>query len=154
MAKVSHRANQDLLNKLHMRSREWDAMCDKWIEDAKQISDDVTAEHEAIMRKNLHKDAAAEIEKLEEDYIMVESIMSSFFDLAKKTEADIEPILMDGVRGYLRTSKNGGMNPELADAVEAVLADFIRLYAGKALVPVLRGIASDNEQVLKASRSV
>lgn len=94
MAKVSHRANQDLLNKLHMRSREWDAMCDKWIEDAKQISDDVTAEHEAIMRKNLHKDAAAEIEKLEKDYIKVESNMTSVFELAKNTKADNETHLM------------------------------------------------------------
>lgn len=149
------RVNAELLNKLHLKAREWDAMCDVWVEQGRAIDPDgITSETEAILRKNLHKEAAEQIERLAEDYEMINSIMSSFFNLAKKLEVEIEPVLMDGIRGYLRTSTNGGMDQELADSVEAVLADYIRLYASKDLIPVLRGIAEAEKDQLKDSQSL
>jgi hypothetical protein len=45
------------------------------------------------------------------------------------------------LKAYLRRSQNGGMPAKLANSVEAVLEDYCRLYVGKALLPVIRGLA-------------
>ncbi|WP_316196657.1 hypothetical protein [Bradyrhizobium sp. SZCCHNS3053] len=87
------------------------------------------------------------VDLLREMIADLRSTMSAWFDLANKTEEAVTPILMDGLKGYLRVSQNGGMPSKLANNVEAVLQDFCRLYVGKALVPVLRGIAWDIKPV-------
>lgn len=146
--------SQAIVDKLNERSRVWQGHCDRWIAEIKlNYPDQWTQMVEDSMRKDLNKEAADEIVKMHEKYEMSNAIMSSFFNISRKTEKDIEPVLMDGLKGYLRTSVNGGMDHELANAVEAVLADYIRLYAGKALVPVLRSIASESADQLIESEA-
>lgn len=67
--------------------------------------------------------------------------LKAWFDTSKKAEEELTPILLDAIRGYLRTSRAGGMPKELSDAVEGVLADFCEQHAGRAVLPVIRGIA-------------
>lgn len=129
---------QAIVDQLNERSRMYQAQCD-YLEDS--------------VRQDLNKEAADEIIKMYEQCEMTNSVMSSFFDISRKTEKEIEPVLMDGIKSYLRVSVNGGMDHNLADAVEAVLADYIRLYAGKALVPVLRSIASESADQLTESEA-
>lgn len=104
--------------------------------------------HGSIERGRTHlsrSDAAPEtpdeVAALREQVEDLRSTMEAWFELAKKTEEAVTPVLMDGLRMYLRRSRNGGMPTKIADAAEAVLEDYCRLYVGKALVPVLRGLA-------------
>lgn len=74
----------------------------------------------------------------------IEDLNSSFdawFDLAEKTAEEVGPVLIDGLRAYLRTSRSGGMSARLSNQIEAVLADYCRLYVGNHLTPVLRSLA-------------
>lgn len=71
------------------------------------------------------------------------SQLKYWFDLSAKTEEQAVPVVLDGIRGYLRTAKNGGMPAEHADIAMSVLEDYCRLSLGRDLVPVLRGIAAD-----------
>ena len=89
---------------------------------------------------------AAEVAQLKETVEDLRSTMDAWFDLSKKTEEEITPILIDGLKGYLRTAKNGGMSTKAAATAEAVLTDYCRLYAGLALLPVLRGLASSSSE--------
>lgn len=86
-------------------------------------------------------DHQTEIAQLKETIEDLRSTMAQWFELSTKTEEAITPILIDGFKGYLRTAKNGGMNSKVADAAESVLADYCRIYAGRELLPVLRGLA-------------
>jgi hypothetical protein len=88
-------------------------------------------------RKQEAPEAGNVVSDLQEQIEDLRSTMNAWFDLSKKTEAAI-----DGLKGYLRTSKCGGMPTKLANAVEAVLENYCQIYAGRALVPVLRGIAA------------
>lgn len=92
--------------------------------------------------------AAGAIEDLIEEVSGISSTLRSWFDISKKTEENLEETLIGGLQSYLRVSKSGGMPSDLADACEAVLADYIRLYAGKHLIPILRGIAEANKKGL------
>lgn len=85
---------------------------------------------------------AAEVAQLKETVEDLQSTMDAWFDLSEKTEEEITPILIDGLKGYLRTAKNGGMSTKAAATAEAILTNYCRLYAGQALLPVLRGLAS------------
>jgi hypothetical protein len=84
----------------------------------------------------------AQIAELKETIEDLRSTMNAWFDFSKKTEEDVTPILTDGLKLYLRRSRSGGMPTKLANAVEAVLVDFCRLYVGNLLLPVLRGLAA------------
>ena len=89
------------------------------------------------------------IEELRAERDDARSTLAAWFDVATKTVEQVTPILIAGLRGYLRTSKVGGMSDELANAVEAVLEDYCRLYVGRELVPVLRGIAAAEKAKLE-----
>jgi hypothetical protein len=84
----------------------------------------------------------AQIAELKETIEDLRSTMDAWFDMSKKTEEDVTPILTDGLKLYLRRSRSGGMPTKLANSVEAVLVDFCRLYIGNLLLPVLRGLAA------------
>lgn len=90
-------------------------------------------------------DQAAEIERLREEARDARDTLSAWFDLSEKAETEIEPVLMDCLKTYLQRSRNGGMPEDKANIAETVLSDMIRLYAGKALVPVLRGIVAHQQ---------
>ena len=81
-----------------------------------------------------------------EDAADARSTLSAWFDLATKAEEAVTPILLEGLKGYLRTAKSGGMPAKQADSAYSVLEDFCRLYVGRELVPVLRGLATPAEE--------
>ncbi|MGY3582327.1 hypothetical protein ACVIGB_000749 [Bradyrhizobium sp. USDA 4341] len=98
------------------------------------------------------KEALAEIARLKEANADLHSTMDAWFVMSKKIEDEVTSILIDGLEGYLRTSRSGGMPTKLSNAVEAVLKDYCRLYVGKALLPVLRGLASPASAFDEADR--
>lgn len=57
----------------------------------------------------------------------VESTLDAWFDTKSITRDQIGPKMMDAAKGYLRTSRVGGMSQEESDTVEGVIADMIRL---------------------------
>jgi hypothetical protein len=94
-------------------------------------------------------DHCATLEREKEDYA---STLKAWFDTAKKAEEELIPILLDGLKGYLRTSQNGGMPSEDADTAYAVLEDFCRLYVGKAVVPIIRALRDEERTTLERER--
>lgn len=96
----------------------------------------------ALPAENASGAKSDEIVQLKETIEDLSSTMDAWFDLSKKTADDIAPILIDGLKGYLRTAKNGGMSTKAAATAEAILVDYCRLYAGHALLPVLRDLVS------------
>ena len=87
------------------------------------------------------KEAAARITELKEQRDDAIEQLKHWFELATKIEEDAVPVVLAGLSGYLRTARNGGMPRDAADAAKNVLEDYCRLYLGRDLVPVLRGIA-------------
>jgi hypothetical protein len=81
------------------------------------------------------------------------STLSHFFDLSKQTDEQLEPVFMNAVQGYLRTSRSGGMPKKQSDLVETTMRDFCRLYLGQTVLPVLRSIISSHtvltEEIVK-----
>lgn len=127
------------------------AHADKLVEVA-QTSPDIGEQTRCAIRAADLRKAAEALERIKaleaerdaakEEAADARSTLSAWFDLATKTEEAVTPILLDGLKGYLRTSKSGGMPADRADAAYDVLEDFCRLYVGRELVPVLRGLAA------------
>lgn len=93
-----------------------------------------------------------DLETLRRERDAAQEMLNTWFSLASKTEEEVTPILLSGLKGYLKTSKNGGMPSKYADAAYDVLEDFCRLYVGIELVPVLRGIAETIAQAAAEAR--
>lgn len=55
------------------------------------------------------------------------STLDAWFDRRELASSQIDAEVLEAARGYLRTSKNGGMSTKQADQVEAVIADMVRL---------------------------
>lgn len=84
----------------------------------------------------------AELSALREERDDAVSTLTAWFDMAAKIEAEAVPVIMGGLRGYIRTARNGGMPDEYAAPALAVLEDYCKLQMGRDLVPVLRGMAA------------
>lgn len=82
-----------------------------------------------------------EVARLKGEIEDLNSSFESWFDLAEKTAEEVGPVLINGLKAYLRTSRSGGMSAKLSNQIEAVLTDYCRLYVGNHLAPVLRGLA-------------
>lgn len=105
----------------------------------------MTCSHDLAKRETACADGMCPI-CLADQVEQLKSTVESWFTLASRTTEEVTPILMDGLRMYLRRSRSGGMPAKLADGVEAVLEDYCRLYVGAALVPVLRGISEQVDE--------
>jgi hypothetical protein len=82
--------------------------------------------------RQMHKDA--HIQTLEKDAKKAEQraedaehVLKSWFDLRKLGKEQVNQVVIDSTRGYLRTSRSGGMDPDLADAVQDIVEDMARL---------------------------
>ena len=84
----------------------------------------------------------AELSALRDERDDAVSTLTAWFDMAAKIEAEAVPVIMGGLRGYIRTARNGGMPDEYAAPALAVLEDYCKLQMGRDLVPVLRGMAA------------
>jgi hypothetical protein len=98
--------------------------------------DDVRSVLEALATKD------AELSALRDERDDAVSTLTAWFDMAAKIEAEAVPVIMGGLRGYIRTARNGGMPDEYAAPALAVLEDYCKLQMGRDLVPVLRGMAA------------
>lgn len=70
--------------------------------------------------------------------------LKSWFEVQSLAREQLVPEFVGCVKGYLRTSRNGGMPQEQSDMVENVLEDFADKYLVRALWPILLRIAEDN----------
>lgn len=69
----------------------------------------------------------AEIERLREERDDAVSTLDAWFDRRELAHEAIDTAVLDAVKGYLRVSRNGGMDSENSDLIEGVIADMARL---------------------------
>ena len=86
--------------------------------------------------------------ELEEENRDLNETIKYWFDLRKLGQDELVPIFNDGVAGYLRRSRSGGMPSALSNKVEAVTQDFARLYLMDVMWPVLRKLAEEHHETL------
>lgn len=82
------------------------------------------------------------VEALRERAEDAESTLKAWFDTSAKADAEIVPALVDSFKGYLRTSRGGGMPTKQSDAALAAFESWARLYAGLTLTPFLQALSS------------
>ena len=91
---------------------------------------------------------------LEAENADLRETIKSWFEIKSLAKAQLEPQFVNAVRGYLRTSRSGGMPQKQSDQVEAVLEDFARLYLADFVWPILLRIAEDNATALVVPEAV
>lgn len=79
----------------------------------------------------------------------LKSTINSWFDIKSMSKEQLVPVFMDNLRGYLRTSRNGGMPQKQSDLVESVVENFADLYLSSALWPILLRLAEEKRGELK-----
>ena len=77
------------------------------------------------------------------------STVKAWFEVKSMAQEQMETEFVDGVKGYLRRSRSGGMPQKQSDLVEAVLEDFARLYLVSAMWPIMLRIAEEKRGELK-----
>ena len=70
---------------------------------------------------------AAQVEALREELADTNDTLNTWFDTEKITKDQIGPKMLNAAKGYLRTSRSGGMTQDVSDTVEAVIKDMLRL---------------------------
>ncbi len=70
---------------------------------------------------------AAQVEALQQELADTNDTLNAWFDTAKIIQDQIGPKMLDAAKGYLRTSRSGGMPAEVSDTVAAVIEDMLRL---------------------------
>lgn len=91
----------------------------------------------------------AEVARLKAQIADERSTLKAWFDVKSMAQAQLEPVFIDCMKGYLRTSRCGGMPQEESDLVEAQLENFARLYLVDAVWPMLLRIAEEKRGELK-----
>lgn len=91
----------------------------------------------------------AENARLKDQLHDAESTLKAWFEVKSMAREQMETLFVDGVKGYLRRSRSGGMPKKQSDLVEAVLEDFARLYIADTFWPILLRIAEEKRGELK-----
>lgn len=94
------------------------------------------------------EDLREEIARLRSEKADAVATLTAWFDIQSLAAAQITPEFVKAVRGYLRTSRNGGMPKKQSDMIENVLEDFARLYLVQSLWPVLIRLAAEHKDGL------
>nr|WP_309504338.1 hypothetical protein [uncultured Roseovarius sp.] len=97
--------------------------------------DDCFPDYEALGVKYIRADLAtseadalrAEVERLREACANERATLQAWFDRRKLAHEKVDEAVLNAARGYLRTSRNGGMGQEESDMVEGVIEDMARL---------------------------
>ena len=95
--------------------------CSMDCDDAQAFAEDLralSAERDAL------KAALAEAVGAREDAI---DTLNAWFDRRKLAHEAIDESVLNAARGYLRTSRSGGMDKETSDMIEGVIEDMARL---------------------------
>jgi hypothetical protein len=69
----------------------------------------------------------AEVERLRDEKDDAISTLDAWFDRQKLGHEAVDQAVLDAAKGYLRVSRNGGMDREQSDLIEGVIADMARL---------------------------
>jgi hypothetical protein len=69
----------------------------------------------------------AEVERLRDEKDDAISTLDAWFDRRKLGHEAVDQAVLDAAKGYLRVSRNGGMDHEQSDLIEGVIADMARL---------------------------
>ncbi|MBO9428056.1 hypothetical protein [Sulfitobacter sp. R18_1] len=67
------------------------------------------------------------VEAAEQRAVDAEHVLKAWFDLRKLGKEQVDEAVIASTKGYLRTSRSGGMDPDESDAVEAIITDMARL---------------------------
>ena len=73
------------------------------------------------------KELEARIKELEEQVKDERSCLKAWFDTRKLAHDAVDGAVLDAAKGYLRTSRSGGMCPQESDMIAAVIEDMARL---------------------------
>jgi hypothetical protein len=90
---------------------------------------------------------------LDENESLKETIRA-WFEVKGLAQSQLEPQFMKAVRGYLRTSRNGGMPQKQSNIVDANMENFARLYLAQTMWPLLLRIAEEHREALVVPESV
>jgi len=85
------------------------------------VEQDPCGAHKAI------QDQAARIKELEEQVKDERRCLEAWFDTRELAHEAIDAAVLDAAKGYLRTSRSGGMCPQESDIIVAVIEDMARL---------------------------
>lgn len=96
----------------------------------------------------------AENARLKDQVGAAQSTLTSWFEIKGLAQKELVPEFIDMVKGYLRTSRNGGMPQEQSDIVENVLEDFAEKYLVLSMWPLLLRIAEEKRGELKVPISI
>lgn len=92
-------------------------------------------------------------EELKEIIRSMESQTRGWWDIKAQNEAELKTVIIDAVKGYLRTSRNGGMPKKQSDMVENVLEE----VAGQmmfAIWPIILRVAEKYRNELEVPTSI
>lgn len=92
-------------------------------------------------------------EQLKEIIHSMKSQTKAWWDIKAQNEAELKTVIVDAVKGYLRTSRNGGMPKRQSDIVENVLEE----VAGDmmfAIWPIILRVAEKHRNELEVPSSV
>jgi hypothetical protein len=95
-------------------------------------------------------EVAAQLAAAKEEAADAKDTLAAWFDLAEKAEVAGTDVLRDSIDTWLRRASSGGMPSKHMAIVREVVDDAAHQYLWRALVPVLRGMAS--AQVAAARR--
>lgn len=90
-----------------------------------------------------------EIERLTDQRDDARSTLTAWFEVKSLAENQMVPEFVNCVKGYLRTSRNGGMPKKQSDQIEAVLEHFGERYLVRSLWPIMLRIAEEKRGELK-----
>ncbi|WP_111732236.1 hypothetical protein [Roseovarius amoyensis] len=79
------------------------------------------------IRSDLFTALQAENKRLREEKEDAVSLLDAWFDRRKLAHEQIDAAVLDAARGYLRTSRSGGMEARDSDMIEGVVSDMARL---------------------------
>lgn len=92
-------------------------------------------------------------EQLKEIIRSMESQTRAWWDIKAQNEAELKTVIVDAVKGYLRTSRNGGMPKKQSDMVEIVLEE----VAGQmmfAIWPIILRVAEKYRNELEVPTTI
>ncbi|MDG1313929.1 MAG: hypothetical protein P8P29_00200 [Flavobacteriaceae bacterium] len=69
----------------------------------------------------------ARLKELKEELEDQTSTFNAWFDTRKLAHDAVDGAVLDAAKGYLRTSRSGGMCPQESDMIAAVIEDMARL---------------------------
>ena len=94
-----------------------------WIDDATWYECFVPGT-EKYIRADIHE---ARVKELEEQVKDERHVLKAWFNTRELAHEAIDAAVLDAAKGYLRTSRSGGMCPQESDIVAGVIKDMARL---------------------------